>query len=322
MTSRRAGTTVGLALGLSAAPASAQPAPPPVVTLAGCAFAPAALERALAHERVTAATIDVRCDADGLAHLTLATAATSRTREVDLRDVPPALAPRVLALVATVLAAEPPAPPADPAPPVPPPGRPPPPPSSPEPSPEAPLVGGPGGRAPIALDAAPARGSLWERAGWRAAVIGRGFVRDYGGTSLWGAGAGVAVGPVTATVQAAATSIDHRLGTVTPWTLGIEVGAVIACNHGYPITCVGARAEVARQAVAARSDDPAVMATSIATAAVHGAGELSFTLPIAGVDVTASAALGAGTGLVARANSIELVRLAGWTVGGAVEVRP
>jgi len=54
---------------------------------------------------------------------------------------------------------------------------------------------------------------------------------------------------------------------------------------------------------------------------VHGDAELSFSLPIAGVEVIATAAVGVGSGLVARANSVELARLAGWTMGAAVEVR-
>ena len=41
----------------------------------------------------------------------------------------------------------------------------------------------------------------------------------------------------------------------------------------------------------------------------------------AGVEVIATAAVGVGSGLVARANSVELARLAGWTMGAAVEVR-
>jgi len=63
------------------------------------------------------------------------------------------------------------------------------------------------------------------------------------------------------------------------------------------------------------------MATALSTLAVHGSAELSFTIAVGGTDVSAVAALGLGSGLVARANASELVALAGWTFGGALEVR-
>ncbi|MBK9033594.1 MAG: hypothetical protein IPL61_20415 [Myxococcales bacterium] len=146
-------------------------------------------------------------------------------------------------------------------------------------------------------------------------------MRSYDGVPLWGAGVGVGRGPLALGVHAAATSVTHRIGQATPWLVGVDLAVTVACAQGRPITCVGARVDVSRQTVAATSSDPAVMATSIATTAVHGAAELSFTLPIARAEVTATVAVGGGSGLVARANSTPLVSLAGWTVGGAVEVR-
>ena len=64
---------LALAFALSSiAPARAQP----TVTLDGCGFDAAALDRALAQEGATTATVHVACSADGLARLTIATASS------------------------------------------------------------------------------------------------------------------------------------------------------------------------------------------------------------------------------------------------------
>ena len=100
-------STLALALALPAT-AAAQPS----LTIDGCAFAPDELVRALAQEGAPPLAIDVRCAADGTAALTVDPAGIARRREVDLRDVPPSLAPRVIALMVTAVAGElpPPAP--------------------------------------------------------------------------------------------------------------------------------------------------------------------------------------------------------------------
>jgi len=302
-------STLALALALPAT-AAAQPS----LTIDGCAFAPDELVRALAQEGAPPLAIDVRCAADGTAALTVDPAGVARRREVDLRDVPPSLAPRVIALMVTAVAGE--LPPPTPPPPAPPPSPPP-----------SPVLAPPLTAAPhdLPIDRGPGadhRPALLDRArAWPRAAAGRVLVRSYGGVPLWGGGAGAALGPVTLGVHAAATSLVHRLGDATPWLAGLDVGVTLACAHGRPTTCVGARGELSRQAVAATASDPTVMATSISTIAVHGDAELSFSLPIAGVEVIATAAVGVGSGLVARANSVELARLAGWTMGAAVEVR-
>ncbi|MBL8624715.1 MAG: hypothetical protein JNK64_25630 [Myxococcales bacterium] len=308
MTTRR-WPTIALALALPAT-AAAQPS----LTIDGCGFEPDELLRALAQEGAPPLAVDVRCAADGTATLTAEPAGAARRREVDLRDVPASLAPRVIALMVTAVAGEipPPAPP-PPAPPAPP---------SPRPPPPSPPIVGPGD-APIDRPAlAEHRPALLDRAArWPRAAAGRVLVRSYAGLPLWGGGAGAAIGPVTVGVHAAATSLVHRLGDATPWLAGLDVGVTLACSHGRPTTCVGARGELSRQAVTASATDPTVMATSISTIAAHGDVELSFSLPIAGVEITAAAAVGVGSGLVARANSVEIARLAGWTMGAAVEVR-
>ena len=299
-------STLALALALPAT-AAAQPS----LTIDGCAFAPDELVRALAQEGAPPLAIDVRCAADGTAALTVDPAGAGRRREVDLRDVPPSLAPRVIALMVTAVAGE-----------LPPPAPTPTPPPAPPPVLAPPLAAAPH---ELPIDRGPRadhRPALLDRArAWPRAAAGRVLVRSYGGVPLWGGGAGAALGPVTLGVHAAATSLVHRLGDATPWLAGLDVGVTLACAHGRPTTCVGARGELSRQAVAATASDPTVMATAISTIAVHGDAELSFSLPIAGVEVIATAAVGVGSGLVARANSVELARLAGWTMGAAVEVR-
>lgn len=304
MTTRR-WPTIALALALPAT-AAAQPS----LTIDGCGFEPDELVRALAQEGAPPLAVDVRCTTDGTATLTVDPAGAARRREVDLRDVPASLAPRVIALMVTAVAGEipPPAPP--------PPAPPPAPPAS------SPAIAGPRD-APIDRPALTAhRPALLDRAtAWPRAAAGRVLVRSYAGLPLWGGGAGAALGPVTVGVHAAATSLVHRLGDATPWLAGLDVGVTLACSHGWPTTCVGARGELSRQAVSASASDPSVMATSISTLAVHGDAELSFALPIAGVEIIATAAVGVGSGLVARANSVEIARLAGWTMGAAVEVR-
>ncbi|MBK7074539.1 MAG: hypothetical protein IPH44_19805 [Myxococcales bacterium] len=307
MTARR-WPTIALALALPAT-AVAQPS----LTIDGCGFEPDELLRALAQEGAPALAVDVRCTADGTATLTVDPAGAARRREVDLRDVPASLAPRVIALMVTAVAGEIP-PPAPPPPAPPPPARPPPPSSLP--------IAGPRD-APIDRPAlAEHRPALLDRAtAWPRAATGRVLVRSYAGLPLWGGGVGAAIGPVTVGVHAAATSLVHRLGDATPWLAGLDVGVTLACSHGRPTTCVGARGELSRQAVAAAATGPTVMATAISTVAVHGDAELSVSLPIAGVEITATAAVGVGSGLVARANSVEIARLAGWTMGAALEVR-
>ena len=77
----------------------------PAATVIGCPFTAAAIERALAHELVglgradeRVAPVVVTCAADGVAQLVVATV-PPLTRAIDLGDVPPALAPRVVALL-------------------------------------------------------------------------------------------------------------------------------------------------------------------------------------------------------------------------------
>jgi hypothetical protein len=148
----------------------------------------------------------------------------------------------VIALMVTAVAGEIP-PPAPPPPAPPPPARPPPPSSLP--------IAGPRD-APIDRPAlAEHRPALLDRAtAWPRAATGRVLVRSYAGLPLWGGGVGAAIGPVTVGVHAAATSLVHRLGDATPWLAGLDVGVTLACSHGRPTTCVGARGELSRQAVA------------------------------------------------------------------------
>jgi len=98
----RAALVVGLGL-LAPTVARAEP----TVTLTGCAFTPPALAAALAREAVDVVRVQVVCRPDGTATLTLPSIDGARWRDVDLRDVPPTLAPRVVALVAATLAREP-----------------------------------------------------------------------------------------------------------------------------------------------------------------------------------------------------------------------
>ena len=339
----RAALVVGLGL-LAPTVARAEP----TVTLTGCAFTPPALAAALAREAVDVVRVQVVCRPDGTATLTLPSIDGARWRDVDLRDVPATLAPRVVALVAATLAREPmPEPDSDPDPDPdsdPDPDPDPDPDSDPDPDPDSdsdsvtdPVSAAPAMLAPSGPGAArpsdttapvPARTRSTHRAALldsardrRLALVGRALLRRYHDVPLAGAGAAVARGPFALGLHAAAGRVEHRLGTATPWLVGVDVAATLACARARPVTCLGARVEISRQEVTAASSDPAVMATALSTLAVHGSAELSFTIAVGGTDVSAVAALGLGSGLVARANASELVALAGWTLGGALEVR-
>lgn len=334
---------VAVALGailVSARVVAAQPSPTKVT---GCEFDTAALERALDVEqqgRAPAPTITVTCDAT-TATITLHHADRPPTlRTVDLADVPAPLAPRVVALVAVAAAHEPAegsdrSGPAD----------------QPSVDGRAPTnpdrdAGANGGRevtAPAdggrveeraspgntarAVDRpegpVPSRASL-VRDGIGpmrvTGVVGRGLVRVHDGqTRLWGAGAALTLGPASIGVTAAGTRIEHTLGTLTPWLAAADAGVTVACAG---LACIGVRGELGRIWVAGDASDPMLVTSETLSATyLHGAAEVSFDARLGGVDVAATAALGASRGVIARAGAEAAAVLAGWTLTGAIEVR-
>lgn len=342
---------------VSARVAMAEPSPAKVT---GCEFDAAALERALAVEqqgRAPAPPITVSCDAT-TATVTLHHPDRAPTvRTVDLADVPPPLAPRVVALVAVAAAHEP----ADPrdarAPTDEPAGDG----VSPRHGPRtgdaddaARRTAGDAPRTDAArrtADAAtPADGARIEdsvspgntaRVGDRpegavpsrpslardglgpmrvTGVVGRGLVRVHDGeTRLWGAGAAFSVGPASLGVTAAGTRVEHTLGTLTPWLAAADAGVTVACAG---LACVGVRGEIGRIWVAGDANQPMMVTSETLSATyLHGAAEVSFDARLGGIDVAATAALGASRGVIARAGADAAAVLAGWTLTGAIEVR-
>ncbi len=319
------------------------------IEVAGCPFTAAALEDALARELINLGRGDastpattITCAA-GLAQVAIA-AAPPVARTIDLGDVPPALAPRVVAvlLAATLLELEATAssrdgatPPTTPSPsPTSPPTAatttPPPPPSTAPSSPaataaidaERPVVPAP------PVDRAPAasrrhRPTLLGDRRWRLGASARGLTRDYRGNPgpLWGAGAAIVVGPLGVGLVHARATFVHPLGELTATVTAVDVALTVACSRADTTACLGARVEVGRGAVTAVATDPTVTGGELASIDVHGAVEVAIARDVGGVELAGVIAVGAAAGVVARANGVEAARLAGWTLGAALEVR-
>lgn len=281
----------------------------PAITVEDCPFTGEEFADALAREEVVAAPVAVRCAADGQARVTWGDGVDAASRTVDLRDVPPALAPRVLALVAA-------AGPTDlPPPPLPPPAAPPPP---------APIVLGPADAPTLApgVPGLPRRAALLTGVDrWAPGALGRVGVASYGGELLWSGGAGATYGPFAVAVEVAGADRTHRLGAIRARAYALSVRAQLACARGRPALCVGARAAVGWQRVDATPSTPTAMTEPVAALAADGAGEVSIALPVAGLELAATGALGVGAGVVARVNSAEVLRLAGWHLTAGLEVR-
>ncbi len=150
-------------------------------------------------------------------------------------------------------------------------------------------------------------------------VTARGFGRLHDGqTALWGASAAIEVGAMRAGVVGAGAQVEATLGTVTPWMFGVIGGVTVACSGA---ACVGVQGEVGRVAVQASASDPMVSARAIAAMYLHAAVEVSMSARLAGIEVAAVAALGSSRGVIARADDEAAAVVAGWTLGGAIEVR-
>ncbi|MBP8809531.1 MAG: hypothetical protein KBG48_27770 [Kofleriaceae bacterium] len=291
-----------VALGAGAAVAQAQPD----VTVDGCPFSVEQLRAALAREAAPT-PVAVRCQADGTAMLTVG-GDRPGARAVDLRDVPPALAPRVIALVAATAPTDEPPPP-------------PPPPPSPEDTVRAPADAAILPR-PLPPPRPPRRAAfLTGVEQWRLGAVAQVGVRGYGEQPLWQLGAGATFGALAVTAQFSGAGLEHRLGTVRARTYGLAMTTQLACTATRPALCLGAHAELAWQAIDATPTSPGTMAATLAAPAVHGAGSLSLALPMRAYEVAVTAAVGGGSGVVARVNSAEVLRLTGWTMGAGVEVR-
>ncbi|MEZ4403758.1 MAG: hypothetical protein R3B06_27285 [Kofleriaceae bacterium] len=302
----------------------------PTVTVRGCGFDAAALVAALDHEAAPRAiTIAVACAADGNAVVEVSRAEGTRARPVDLRDVPTALAPRVLALVVAAIDDAPAIAPVTPT-------------GAPEvaSATTAVVTHSPAATGPSVADRrvagvdvpapTPARAAaIGPSTRWRRGGAGRVLLRRYGAATLVGAGAELAFGPVGVGVDASTGTVAHPLGTVTARALALDATVTIACTRSRPSMCGGVRAALGRQWIAAAAttsvppDDPtaAVMTAGLAGYSAHAAAEVSVTIPVGGLAVTATGAVGLGAGVVARANDAEVLHLAGLTVGGALEVR-
>lgn len=331
------------------------------IEVAGCPFTAAALEDAVARELVnlgrgdaSTAAATITCAA-GLAQVAVA-AEPPVTRTIDLGDVPPALAPRVVAvlLAATLLELEtaapsrddapppPPAPTTTTAPPAPtPPASTPPAPTRPASTPPAPTPPATTPPATITaidaerpvipappVDRAPAasrrhRPTLLGDRRWRLGASVRGLSRSYRGNPgpLWGAGAAIVVGPLGLGLVHARATFVHPLGELTATVTAVDLALTVACSRADTTACLGARVEVGRGAVTAVATDPTVTGGELGSLDVHGAVEVAIARDVGGVELAGVIAVGAAAGVVARANGVEAARLAGWTLGAALEVR-
>ncbi len=310
-------------LALLATPARAQTIRP-ATTVTACDFDAAALDLALAVElqstgaAIAAATanisITVTCATDGTATVTVQHGDLPPTsRSLDLVDVPAPLAPRVVALVAVAAVHRPPPPaPALPA--------------SDLSTPDAAATPAPPLAPPAAagVDIAPTmttRANLGSTglSSHPRGVSARALARLHDGTTaLWGASAALTAGSGSLGIAAAGARIDHALGQLTPWLVAAELGVSVACAGA---ACAGLHVEVGRIAVAAVATDPMVSTRPLAATYVHGAAELSFGTRLAGLEVAAIAALGVSRGVIARVDTEAVAVVAGWTLGGAIEVR-
>ena len=262
------------------------------------------------------------------------------TRAIDLGDVEPDLAPRVVAVVlAAVLEPAPAAVTVEPAPapvtvepaPAPVTVEPAPPtagttpPSAATPSPAPGFVAPRTDDVPAAAVAAhrPRRPTLLHDRRLRLGAGARALARAYRGSggTLWGLGLSVTVGPATVGVLHARSTVEHDLGTLSARVTAVDVSATVACTRDATTTCVGARVEVGRGTISAVATDPSSVGGELSSLEAHAAAELTIAREVRGLELAGVLALGAGAGVVARANGVEAARLAGWTLGAALEVR-
>lgn len=325
-------------------------ASPTTLDVDGCPFDRDDLAAAVAREltalgpEVAVPALHVRCQ-PGAALLRLGDDPVAR--EIELADVPPELAPRVIALVLVAalveraaVASEP--RPADPDSTAPDATGPRTPASTPAPTRTAAATApGPAARptAPPTTLTAPAFAPATDRTPWparphrrptlladrrgRLGATARALTRSYRGTPdpLWGVAAGVVYGPLSLGASHARATVDHTLGELRASVTAVDAALTLACSRAETTTCLGARVEVGRGAIRGVAAGANVTADEVAGLAVHGAAELTIARELGPLEVAGVLALGGGAGVVARASGEEAASLAGWTLGAAVEVR-
>lgn len=331
-------------------PRVATAGPPATVEVVACPFTAEAIDRALARELVSLGRGDaaappatVTCGDAGVAQLVVASEPPI-ARAIDLGDVTAELAPRVVAVVyaAAVIEREatvpdapattsptttPPTPAATPAAALP---------ATPEATPAAPSTVAPdpaAGFAPPRTDATataaatvarrPRRPTLVHDRRLRLGVSARALTRSYRGSAgaLWGAGLSAVIGPVAVGLVHARGSVDHPLGTLAPALTAVDVAVTVACTRADTTTCLAARVELGRGAIAASSTDPTVTGEEVGGLDAHAAAELVIARELGGLEVAGVISVGAGAGVIARANGAVAAQLAGVTLGAALEVR-
>ena len=158
---------------------------------------------------------------------------------------------------------------------------------------------------------------------WRLGLAARGLTRSYRGNAgpLWGAAAAATLGPFSLGVVRVGATFVHPLGQLATTVTAVDGAVTVLCSRADTTTCLGARLELGRGSVVATATDPGAMGGALTALEAHGAIEVTVARELGGVELAGALALGGGAGAVARANGDIAARVAGWSLGAALEVR-